>query len=149
MKIGAKYAARTVSNGNNSSNDDNMVPLINVVFLMLVFFMVAGQIKKADPIAVMPPHSINDTRAATDPNIEIVLGTDGSLYVDDTLFAIEEVQAYLEQQFASASDREAFWVKIKADGAISLEKLRPIFNQVRLAGLTKVSLATQLERGKE
>ncbi|QUX93444.1 biopolymer transporter ExbD [Marinomonas sp. A3A] len=143
MKIGQKYAAR------NASSDDNMVPLINVVFLMLVFFMVAGQIQKADPIPVMPPQSINDNRAVTDPNIEIVLGADDSLYVDDKLFAIDDVQAYLEQQFASASDKEGFWVQIKADGAISLEKLRPIFNQVRLAGLTKVSLATQLERGNK
>ena len=143
MKIGQKYAAR------NASNDDNMVPLINVVFLMLVFFMVAGQIQKADPIPVMPPQSINDNRAATDPNIEIVLGTDDSLYVDDKLFVIDDVQAYLEQQFASTPDKEGFWVQIKADGAISLEKLRPVFNQVRLAGLTKVSLATQLERGNK
>jgi len=126
-----------------------MVPLINVVFLMLVFFMVAGQIQKADPIPVMPPQSINDNRAATDPNIEIVLGADNSLYVDDKLFVIDDVQAYLEQQFASAANKDGFWVQIKADGAISLEKLRPVFNQVRLAGLTKVSLATQLERGNK
>jgi len=141
MKIGEKYAAR------NASSDDNMVPLINVVFLMLVFFMVAGQIQKADPIAVIPPQSINDNRAASDPNMEIVLGVDDSLYVDDKLFMVEDVQAYLEQQFTSAPNKDAFWVQIKADGAISLEKLRPVFNQVRLAGLTKVSLATQLERG--
>lgn len=145
MKIGEKYAARA------ANNDDNMVPLINVVFLMLVFFMVAGQIQKADPIAVMPPYSINDTRAVTDPNVVIVVGSDDSdsLYVDDERFVLDEIQAYLEQQFTAAENKEAFWVQIKADGAISLEKLRPVFNQVRLAGLTKVSLATQLERGEE
>lgn len=143
MKIGEKYAARA------ANKDDNMVPLINVVFLMLVFFMVAGQIQKADPIAVIPPYSINDTRAVTDPNVVIVVGTDDSLYVDDEGFVLDEIQAYLEQQFTAAENKEAFWVQIKADGAISLEKLRPVFNQVRLAGLTKVSLATQLERGEE
>ena len=138
MKIGEKYAKRI------SSDDDNMVPLINVVFLMLVFFMVAGQIKK-----VVPPYSINDTRAANDPNVVIVVGVDESLYVDDQLQTIEKIQAYLEEQFSLSLNKEGFWVQIKADGAISLDKLRPIFNQVRLAGLTKVSLATQLERGKE
>lgn len=143
MKIGQKYAART------ASNDDNMVPLINVVFLMLVFFMVAGQIKKADPIAVVPPNSVNDTRAATDPNVEIVVGADSVLYVDDELKSIENVQGYLAEAFESSADKESFWVQIKADGAIPVEELRPIFNQVRLAGLTKVSLATQLERGHE
>ncbi|MBR7888855.1 biopolymer transporter ExbD [Marinomonas sp. A79] len=140
MKIAAKYAAR------KANDDDNMVPLINVVFLMLVFFMVAGQIRKADPIPVIPPQSINDTRAATDPNIEIVVGADNILYVDDVLFTVEDVQAYLEQAFSSAVNPDAFWVQIKADGDIPLDSLRPIFNQVRLAGLTKVSLATQLER---
>ncbi|TYL46675.1 ExbD/TolR family protein [Marinomonas sp. IMCC 4694] len=140
MKIGAKYAAR------KANDDDNMVPLINVVFLMLVFFMVAGQIRKADPIPVIPPHSINDTRASTDPNIEIVVSTDNRLYVDDVLFAVEDVQGYLEHAFSDAVDPDDFWVQIKADGGISLDSLRPIFNQVRLAGLTKVSLATQLER---
>jgi biopolymer transport protein ExbD len=143
MKIGEKYAARA------ASNDDNMVPLINVVFLMLVFFMVAGQIRKADPIPVIPPYSINDTRSVTDPNVVIVVGIDDGLYVDDQLFAIDEIQSYLETQFISTTNKEGFWVQIKADGGISLEKLRPVFNQVRLAGLTKVSLATQLERGKE
>lgn len=143
MKIGEKYAARA------ANKDDNMVPLINVVFLMLVFFMVAGQIQKADPIAVIPPYSINDTRAVTDPNVVIVVGTDDSLYVNDEGFVLDEIQVYLEQQFTAAENKESFWVQIKADGAISLEKLRPVFNQVRLAGLTKVSLATQLERGEE
>jgi len=143
MKIGEKFARRI------ASDDDNMVPLINVVFLMLVFFMVAGQIKKADPIAVSPPHSINDTRAANDPNVVIVVGVDDRLYVDDQLQMIENVQAYLEEQFSLSLDKEGFWVQIKADGAIPLDKLRPVFNQVRLAGLTKVSLATQLERGEE
>lgn len=143
MKIGEKYAKRI------SSDDDNMVPLINVVFLMLVFFMVAGQIKKADPIAIIPPHSINDTRAENDPNVVIVVGIDESLYVDDQLQTIENVQLYLEKQFTLSLNKERFWVQIKADGAIPLDKLRPIFNQVRLAGLTKVSLATQLERVSE
>lgn len=143
MKIGEKYAARA------ASNDDNMVPLINVVFLMLVFFMVAGQIRKADPIPIIPPYSINDTRSVTDPNVVIVVGVDESLYVDDQLFATDEIQSYLETQFISTANKEGFWVQIKSDGGISLEKLRPVFNQVRLAGLTKVSLATQLERGKE
>lgn len=143
MKIGEKYAART------AGDDDNMVPLINVVFLMLVFFMVAGQIKKADPIAVIPPQSINDTRAQTDPNVVIVVGAANELYVDDQAFFIDDVQSYLESQFTASTNQEGFWVQIKADGAISLEKLRPVFDQVRLAGLTKVSLATQLERVKE
>ena len=30
----------------NSNSDDNLIPLINIVFLLLIFFMVAGQMQK-------------------------------------------------------------------------------------------------------
>jgi biopolymer transport protein ExbD len=38
-----------------NDSDDNLIPLINVVFLMLIFFMVAGQIQKSDAIKLQPP----------------------------------------------------------------------------------------------
>ncbi|MGR0280232.1 ExbD/TolR family protein [Marinomonas dokdonensis] len=140
MKLAAKFAAR-----NASDNDDNMVPLINVVFLMLVFFMVAGQIKKADPVAVIPPTSINDTRANSEPNAVIVVSND-ELYLDDQPVVMEDIQSLLETSFSAAENQADYWVQVKADGGIAIDQLRPIFNQIRLAGLVKVSLATQLER---
>ncbi|MBJ7538053.1 ExbD/TolR family protein [Marinomonas transparens] len=143
MKIDQKFAAKI------KNDEDNMVPLINVVFLMLVFFMVAGQIRKADPIPVIPPTSINENRPVSDPNVLIVVGTDRSIYVDDNLITLNEVKPYLEQAFETALDKDAFWVQIKGDGLLPVEELRPIFSEIRLSGLTKVSLATQLQRGQE
>lgn len=143
MKIGANRATSA------RSDDDNLVPLINVVFLMLVFFMVAGQIKKADPIKVNPPTSINETRAKTDPNVVIVVGQNNQIYLDDDPVSVEKIRPYLENAFSESQDKGAFWVQVKADGAIAVDKLRPVFNQIRLSGLTKVSLATQLARGHE
>lgn len=143
MKIADKFAAKS------QADDDSMVPLINVVFLMLVFFMVAGQIRKADPIPVMPPTSINDNRAKTDANIVIVVGEDSSIYVDDNLTKVDAITPILEEKFNQATDKKAFWVQIKADGLIPIDALRPVFSEIRAAGLTNVSLATQLARGSQ
>ncbi|MGO3346144.1 MAG: ExbD/TolR family protein [Marinomonas sp.] len=143
MKIADKFAAKS------QADDDSMVPLINVVFLMLVFFMVAGQIRKADPIPVMPPTSINDNRAKTDANIVIVVGEDSSIYVDDNLIKVDAITPILEEKFNQATDKKAFWVQIKADGLIPIDALRPVFSEIRAAGLTNVSLATQLARGSQ
>ena len=143
MKIADKFAAKS------QADDDSMVPLINVVFLMLVFFMVAGQIRKADPIPVMPPTSINDNRAKTDANIVIVVGEDSSIYVDDNLTKVDAITPILEEKFNQATDKKEFWVQIKADGLIPIDALRPVFSEIRAAGLTNVSLATQLARGSQ
>ncbi|GAA0837182.1 MULTISPECIES: ExbD/TolR family protein [Marinomonas] len=143
MKIADKFAAK------NKADDDSMVPLINVVFLMLVFFMVAGQIRKADPIPVIPPSSINDNKAATEPNVLIVVGENKQIYLDDKLVSLEAIKPALESQFEQAQNKDKFWVQIKADGLIPVDVLRPIFSEIRASGLTKVSLATQLERGQK
>lgn len=37
-----------------ASNDDHLIPLINVVFLMLIFFMLAGQIRASDGLPFFP-----------------------------------------------------------------------------------------------
>ncbi|GAB3484220.1 ExbD/TolR family protein [Marinomonas epiphytica] len=141
MKLVEKYASRS-----GSSSDDNMVPLINVVFLMLVFFMVAGQIKKSDPIDIVPPSSINEARSETDPNVVLVVGQDGTIFMDDKEVLIIDIQPYLENEFVQSSNPDAFWVQIKADGQIELDTLRPVFQKIRQSGLVKVSIATQLER---
>ena len=143
MKIADKFAAK------NKADDDSMVPLINVVFLMLVFFMVAGQIRKADPIPVIPPSSINDNKAATDPNVLIVVGENREIYLDDKLISLDAIKPALENQFKQAQNKDKFWVQIKADGLIPVDTLRPIFSEIRASGLTKVSLATQLARGQQ
>ncbi|WCN07844.1 ExbD/TolR family protein [Marinomonas mediterranea] len=143
MNIGKKFVEQRDAGG-----DDNMIPMINVVFLMLVFFMVAGQIKKSDPIKVQPPVSINEARAQTEPNVVIVVG-EGKAYVNDTLFDAGQLQSYLESAFEESPDQEGFWVQIKADGDVSIESLKPIFTEIRRSGLTKVSIATQLNRSAQ
>ena len=36
----------------------NLIPLINIIFLMLIFFMLAGTITKIDPYKINVPESI-------------------------------------------------------------------------------------------
>ena len=38
-------------------DDERVLPLINVVFLLLIFFMLAGQFASADPFRIEPPVS--------------------------------------------------------------------------------------------
>lgn len=139
MNIDQKFIAQRDSQG-----DDSVIPLINVVFLMLIFFMVAGQIQKADPIKVTPPNSSNEARPESEPNVMLLIGADNDMYLNDVQVTLDDVESRLTQLFANSQNKEAFWVQIKADGSIALERLKPVFTAIRNAGLTKVSVATQL-----
>lgn len=144
MNIDKKFIAQRDSKG----GDDSVIPLINVVFLMLIFFMVAGQIQKSDPIKILPPNSINEARPISDPNVLLLIGASQELYFNDEAVALDDIEGRLTQLFEQAQDPEAFWVQIKADGNLAVEDMRPVFTAIRRAGLTKVSVATQLGQGQ-
>lgn len=143
MNIDKKFIAQRDSQG----GDNSVIPLINVVFLMLIFFMVAGQIQKSDAIKVTPPNSINEARPTSDPDVLLLIGANQELYFNDEPIALGVVEGRLTQLFEQAHEPEAFWVQIKADGSLTVEDIRPVFSAIRRAGLTKVSVATQLRQG--
>ena len=143
MNINQKFMAQRDS----QNKDDGVIPLINVVFLMLIFFMVAGHIQKADPIQITPPNSINEQRAEQEPNVMLVIGPQGEAFLNDKPVLLDDIEGRLSQVFNNSADQANFWIQIKADGNLSIEALRPFFSQIRAAGLTKVSIATQLGQG--
>ena len=73
---------------------DNMLPAINVIFLLLLFFMVAGSIRERLSSDVSPPGSVSmtDLQAVAD---EFVLIPNGDLHLDGRAITVVEWRAQL------------------------------------------------------
>ena len=59
----------------------NLIPLINIIFLMLIFFMLAGTITTIDPYKVNVPESIIKNDPLT-PFLTIVVKKNGETFID-------------------------------------------------------------------
>lgn len=95
----------------STASDDNLIPMINVVFLLLVFFMVAGTIRSADPILVDAPIA----RSGAEQSAQAVLyvSTDGALVLGDKPIDIDRLGDELARlaadstaDFATVDDSE-------------------------------------------
>jgi biopolymer transport protein ExbD len=64
----------------NPHNDSNMIPMINIVFLLLIFFMIAGQISIYDR-SLIDPLSASEGVIAADV-IVVEVGADGVISVN-------------------------------------------------------------------
>lgn len=124
--------------------DDNLIPLINVVFLMLIFFMVAGHITKSDKVKLMPPNSVSDTQSAEAEKVVLAATHDDQIYLDDQPITQDKLSAALTQAFEQSKAPEKFSVLVKVDADLPVEKLQALLKEVKAAGLTHVSLATRL-----
>jgi len=124
------------------AEEERTLPLINIVFLLLIFFMVAGKLETSDPFAIDPVRSASE--AEIDRTIPMILiGADGRLALGmeeiepDALTGV--VAARLEN---GAPDR----VRVKADGAVSAVETVAVLERLREAGVTQVELITTARR---
>lgn len=112
-------------------DEQRLLPLINVVFLLLIFFILAGRLSAVDPVSVEPPRSAGEgVLQARD--LVVVLGADGTLIVPE---ALQTAAAQPDE----VSDRTVW---LKADGgADSLDVIAAI-ETLHDAGVRRLQLVT-------
>lgn len=124
------------------SQDNSMIPLINVVFLMLAFFMIVGQIQSSDAVRLDPPESLSD-RTQGEYAATVLVTVRRSLYLDDRPLRQEQLVGEVRLLLESAPDPQGVRVLVKADAALPATDLRKVLAHLRSAGLLRVSLATE------
>ncbi len=117
------------------TDEERILPLVNVVFLLLIFVMLAGQITATDPFQTAPPYSISENPAGR-PETVLFLGVDGQMALDGTTIPENTLPALLIEK----GDLGA--VRLKADGRVSAVRLVSALEWLAAAGVGTVDLLT-------
>ncbi len=116
---------------------ENTIPLINVVFLMLIFFLFAGSIARDDARRIAPPQSLAEDERVRSTGA-LVIDRDGRLYIGDAETSIEAVAETIR---SGDSNGEPF--KLAADGALPASELNAVLARLSEAGLGEAVLITR------
>jgi len=127
---------------NRKDKDDNLIPLINVVFLMLIFFMLAGQITASDAFKVTPPSSLIEAPVLEALEFEVLFNADGDLALNNTLMTLEDIKSLLSESKQSQQDAEIN-VALKADADVSAAQLKPLLTALTEIQVNQVTLYTR------
>lgn len=136
MRPGRRRARR------GADADASVLPLINVVFLLLVFFVVAGRLSQGDPFAVTPPEARTEGPAATAP-MRVLLAADGRLALDGEVMGREALLAAVAARLAAAPGAA---LRVKADGAAEGSALAALVADLAAAGVREARLVTTAPR---
>lgn len=123
------------------NDDERILPLINVVFLLLIFFMLAGALTSTDPFEVEAPRSDSESRPA-DHDMIIHIGSDGALALDGERVAREAMLAAIGTRLSETPEAR---VKVKADGALAAREAIAVMQDLRGVGVKRVDLLTVRE----
>ncbi len=129
------------------AQENSMIPLINVVFLMLAFFMILGQIESPDAVRVDPPKSLS-REAQGEYAATLLVAANQSLYLNNRRLDPGQLTSEIRRLLETAADPQSVRVLVKADGSLPATELREVLALLRAGGLLRVSLATEAAAGR-
>jgi biopolymer transport protein ExbD len=117
-----------------------MLPLIDIVFLLLVFFiyaMLSMAVHRGLPV-VLPASSTS--KVDKHLVLSVTVKTDGTIYVDKEQVTLTGLAEFLEKK--ARGDRQP-GVLLFADRNLSYQKLFRVLDQIRSAGISRISLQAE------
>ena len=116
--------------------DTGMIPLINIVLLLLIFFLLAGRIDDGpNRQEIRPPTSASE-KSVPHPSVIVSLDTKGRLTLNGVDVSFETVGPALE----FALDGDGRRVALKVDRDVTADTLDRLLDVVREQGIATVTL---------
>jgi biopolymer transport protein ExbD len=119
------------------NSDDNLIPLINIVFLLLIFFMVAGQVREQTAAGLVLPERERTVQPAATP-LKVEITRLGELFVNGRATALPALAAALVPY-----QQERPPVAVLADRELVAATLGPVLLTLQQEGFSSVRLYTR------
>jgi biopolymer transport protein ExbD len=115
----------------------DMTPMLDIVFIMLIFFIVTTSFVKESGVTVSRPSA---QTAAEDKkgNIMVAIKPNGEIWIDKRAVDVRSVRANVEKLKAESPESG---VVIQADTDARTGILVQVMDQIRLAGVSNISIA--------
>lgn len=120
-----------------------MLPLIDIVFLLLVFFiyaMLSMAVHRGLPVLL--PTSVS-AKIDKELIVSVTVKSDGTIYVDKEQIGLNDLASLLKRK--AETDREV-GILLFADRSLSYQNLFQVLDQVKTAGIHRVSLQAEVEQ---
>ena len=129
-------------------NDDNqgqidISPLIDMVFILLIFFMVTTTFVKDMKLDLNRPSASSGSAAST-KSIRVFIDRFGDIYVDNQAVRIYSLQSKLRDMLRNSTDKS---VLVVTDESVPAKVVLEVVDQSKLSGATDVGVATEQETG--
>ena len=131
--------------GNDRRQDDfeiNVIPLIDVLLTLLMFFVLTSTFVQHTHLQVTLPKASSQDHDANTPALTIVVDRDGKFYVgsDEVMGeGIEPLKQLIQRNAGTDRERE---VTIRADGMTPHQNVVTAMDALGQLGFTKLSIAT-------
>ncbi len=122
----------------------NLTPLIDVVFLMLIFFMVSTTFLREADLQISLPEAEQEPEQAADQPVEITINQQGTVFVGGRPLVNSQTETVTRALRGAIGDRDAAEVRvvIRADSRTEHQQVVTALDAAGRVGLRQVGIAT-------
>ncbi len=122
--------------------DINLTPLIDVVFLLLIFFMVSTTFDRYAKLKVDLPQAEAKAQKQTDDPLVLSIDAKGNYYINDQQIINTQIDTLKKALVKTVGERENVTVLLRADGRTPHQSVVRAMDAAAQLGLTRLSIAT-------
>ena len=125
--------------GREEKSEINLTPMLDVVFIMLIFFIVTATFIKEHGTDILRPEALT---AEVKPTVSVLVGINAAneIWIDKKRVDVRSVRANLERLIA---ENPKGGLVVQADTGAKNELLMEVLNAARGAGIQQVAVATE------
>ncbi len=123
----------------------NLTPMIDVVFLLIIFFMVGTKFAELERNIALQMPQVQDpgTLTGPPPARQIAVYPQGLITLDSQEVTLEELTLRLAEL---KSQNPSLRVQVRGDRAASVQQVAEVFSACRLAGVEGLGLSVEVAR---
>ena len=124
------------------SGDINITPLIDMVFLLLIFFLLTSSFIIDRGIKINLPKAVS-SETAPDNRITVAIDSTGAVFVDNEQLLIESLPDKLKKAYAKKNTKTVY---LKADKQNRVDILVHVMDIIKQSGSEKMNLITEAKQ---
>ena len=126
-------------NDPDQTSEVDMTPMLDIVFIMLIFFIVTASFTRETGIEVNRPDA-STAESKESASILVAVNNNGEIWIDKRRIDVRSVRANIERLRAENPEGA---VVIQADEKATADVIIKVMDAAREAGVENVSLATE------
>jgi biopolymer transport protein ExbD len=124
--------------------DINITPLIDVVFLLLIFFMVSTTFDRDSELSIELPAASAEAREQRPDSIEVAVDVQGRFYINGRQLLNTQSSTLRQALESAAGDNQSPPIIISADAKTPHQAVVQIMDAARELGFVRLTFATRL-----
>jgi len=127
----------------DNPTDVDVSPLIDMVFILLIFFMVTTTFVKDMKLDINRPAAASASKSDSKV-VRVYIDNTGEVYIDNQPVQVWAIQSKLRSLLRTMTEKS---VLVVTDDSIPVERLIDVVDECRMSGAKDVAVSTSKEMG--